>query len=56
MRGKDLITGGAGYVGSHLTTALLDRGNGLTRKDTIPDWHPKGLITPLQFTYFKVLR
>jgi UDP-glucose 4-epimerase len=36
-----LITGAAGFIGSHLTTALLDRGARVTGLDCFTDYYPR---------------
>ena len=38
---KALITGAAGFIGSHLTTALLDRGAEVTGLDCFTDYYPR---------------
>lgn len=38
---KALITGAAGFIGSHLTTALLDRGAEVTGIDCFTDYYPR---------------
>ena len=38
---KALITGGAGFIGSHLTSALLDRGADVTAIDCFTDYYPR---------------
>jgi nucleoside-diphosphate-sugar epimerase len=38
---KALITGGAGFIGSHLTSALLDRGAEVTGLDCFTDYYPR---------------
>jgi UDP-glucose 4-epimerase len=46
MKQRFLVTGGAGYVGSHLVAALLDRGDAVTVLDNLRTGHaaavPKG--------------
>ena len=39
MTGRFLVTGGAGYVGSHLVAALLDRGDAVTVIDNLLTGH-----------------
>lgn len=39
MRQRFLVTGGAGYVGSHLVAALLDRGDAVTVLDNLRTGH-----------------
>ena len=39
MKQRFLVTGGAGYVGSHLVTALLDRGDEVTVLDNLRTGH-----------------
>ena len=36
-----LITGAAGFIGSHLTSALLDRGARVTGLDCFTDYYPR---------------
>ena len=38
---KALITGAAGFIGSHLTSALLDRGAEVTGLDCFTDYYPR---------------
>jgi nucleoside-diphosphate-sugar epimerase len=38
---RALITGAAGFIGSHLTTALLDRGAQVTGLDCFTDYYPR---------------
>lgn len=38
---RALITGAAGFIGSHLTTALLDRGAEVTGIDCFTDYYPR---------------
>jgi nucleoside-diphosphate-sugar epimerase len=38
---RALITGAAGFIGSHLTTALLDRGARVTGIDCFTDYYPR---------------
>jgi UDP-glucose 4-epimerase len=45
MKGKFLITGGAGYVGSHLTAELLDRGAECVVLDNLSTGHA-GAVLP----------
>jgi UDP-glucose 4-epimerase len=40
---KALVTGAAGFIGSHLTTALLDRGADVTGLDCFTDFYPRSL-------------
>ncbi len=39
MAQRFLVTGGAGYVGSHLVAALLDRGDQVTVLDNLRTGH-----------------
>jgi nucleoside-diphosphate-sugar epimerase len=38
---RALVTGAAGFIGSHLTTALLDRGARVTGIDCFTDYYPR---------------
>lgn len=38
---KALVTGAAGFIGSHLTSALLDRGYEVTGLDCFTDYYPR---------------
>jgi UDP-glucose 4-epimerase len=38
---KALVTGAAGFIGSHLTSALLDRGAEVTGLDAFTDYYPR---------------
>ena len=38
---KALVTGAAGFIGSHLTSALLDRGAEVTGLDCFTDYYPR---------------
>ena len=38
---KALVTGAAGFIGSHLTSALLDRGADVTGLDCFTDYYPR---------------
>ena len=40
---KALVTGAAGFIGSHLTSALLDRGFDVTGIDCFTDYYPRPL-------------
>jgi nucleoside-diphosphate-sugar epimerase len=40
---KALITGAAGFIGSHLTTALLDKGAEVTGIDCFTDYYPRAI-------------
>ena len=41
LRLKALVTGAAGFIGSHLTAALLDRGAEVTGIDCFTDYYPR---------------
>ena len=43
--GRDvfLVTGAAGFVGSHVATALKERGDGVVGLDNVNDYYPRGL-------------
>ena len=38
-----LVTGAAGFIGSHLTAALLDRGARVTGLDCFTDYYPRAI-------------
>jgi nucleoside-diphosphate-sugar epimerase len=40
---KALVTGAAGFIGSHLTGALLDRGYEVTGLDSFTDYYPRSI-------------
>jgi UDP-glucose 4-epimerase len=40
---KALVTGAAGFIGSHLTSALLDRGAAVTGIDCFTDYYPRSI-------------
>jgi nucleoside-diphosphate-sugar epimerase len=40
---RALVTGAAGFIGSHLTTALLDRGFQVTGLDSLTDYYPRAV-------------
>jgi UDP-glucose 4-epimerase len=40
---KALVTGAAGFIGSHLTSALLDRGAEVTGIDCFTDYYPRAI-------------
>jgi UDP-glucose 4-epimerase len=40
---KALVTGAAGFIGSHLTSALLERGYEVTGLDAFTDYYPRGI-------------
>jgi UDP-glucose 4-epimerase len=40
---KALVTGAAGFIGSHLTAALLDRGAAVVGVDAFTDYYPRAL-------------
>jgi nucleoside-diphosphate-sugar epimerase len=40
---KALVTGAAGFIGSHLTTALLDKGASVVGVDCFTDYYPRAL-------------
>ena len=40
---RALVTGAAGFIGSHLTAALLDRGAEVTGVDSFTDYYPRAI-------------
>jgi UDP-glucose 4-epimerase len=40
---KAIVTGAAGFIGSHLSTALLDAGSSVTGIDCFTDYYPRAL-------------
>ena len=40
---KALVTGAAGFIGSHLTAALLDRGAQVIGLDCFTDYYPRAI-------------
>ncbi|NVM57788.1 MAG: GDP-mannose 4,6-dehydratase [Desulfobacterales bacterium] len=57
MRERVLITGGAGFIGSHLTEALLERGYTVTVLDVVPKeaaWRLKGIMDRIDYRWQSV--
>ena len=40
---KALVTGGAGFIGSHLTERLLDMGADVVALDSFTDYYPRAI-------------
>jgi UDP-glucose 4-epimerase len=51
MAQRFLVTGGAGYVGSHLVAALLDRGDEVTVLDNLRTGHRAAVPPPARFVH-----
>ena len=54
MRDHVLITGGAGFIGSHLAKALLERGYGVTVLDVVPEegaWRLKDIMAQIEYRW-----
>jgi UDP-glucuronate decarboxylase len=56
MRKRILVTGGAGFIGSHLCERLLDEGNEVICVDNFFTGNKQNIIHLLDNPYFEVLR
>lgn len=55
-RNRILVTGGAGFLGSHLCTRLLERGNDVLCVDNFFTGNKKNVVHLFQNPYFELLR
>ncbi len=56
MRKKILVTGGAGFIGSHLCEKLLDKGNDVTCIDNYFTGQKQNIVHLLKNPYFELIR
>lgn len=49
QRDRSLVTGGAGFIGSHLATALLSRGDRVRLLDDLSSGHRRNLVEGAEF-------
>ena len=56
MKKRILITGGAGFIGSHLCKRLLDEGNEVLCLDNYFTGNKENILPLIQHPYFEVIR
>ena len=56
MRKKILITGGAGFIGSHLCKRLIDDGNEVLCLDNYFTGNKKNILSLMKNPYFEFIR
>ena len=56
MKKRILITGGAGFIGSHLCKRLLDEGNEVLCLDNYFTGTKENILPLIQHPYFEVIR
>ena len=56
MKRRILVTGGAGFLGSHLCEKLLDRGDEVICLDNFYTGSKRNVVHLLENPYFEILR